>query len=160
MPAKLALLFIALSCAPLCLADPPCDFRDHVQPIFVKNSKYTVQENGKICCPATATESECIPKDVMECICPHGTVYEPCRHCRTCARGPGEMCGGVYGAIGECAAGLKCTADKERFLDGYNDTGICVGEGETAWVCGYVGVSECVRCAGVHVNSSVTNSTS
>ena len=152
MQAKLALLLlITLSCAPQLLADcdSTFDFRHHVQPIFVKNSKYTVQENGEICCPLNYEDSECIPADEMKCCCPHGLVSEPCHHCKTCAKGPGEMCGGLYGAIGKCAKGLRCTADRDKFIHGLNITGICVGDGRGEAVCMCVCLYkwQYVRCA-------------
>ena len=77
--------------------------------------------------PPTQAESECIPELEMECMCSHGVVKEPCRFCVTCAKGPGEICGGPYGAIGECAKGLQCTARREEYLTGQNVTGHCEG---------------------------------
>lgn len=40
--------------------------------------------------------------------CQYGTVLDACACCSECAKGPGEVCGGIWGAGGSCTNGTKC----------------------------------------------------
>ena len=106
-----------------------CDPSQGYQPIPVYNSAYAVLPSGKFCCPLFQNESNCTREEEVVCNCPAGLVYEPCHHCKTCAKVAGEVCGGAWGALGRCDKGLVCTAEEIEFLQGENITGICVGKG-------------------------------
>lgn len=106
-----------------------CDFRREKQPEPILNSKYTVTAEGGLCCPLHEEDSNCLSEEQIKCRCPHGLVHEPCRHCLTCGKGLGELCGGAYGKYGECGTDLECTADKLLFFDGVDISGQCVKKG-------------------------------
>ena len=40
--------------------------------------------------------------------CAYGVVKDECNCCDTCAKGPGEACGGAFGGDGYCAEGYEC----------------------------------------------------
>ncbi len=113
----------------LCVPVAACDYREGDQPVPVLNSKYSIVD-GNFCCPLNYADSNCKTEEEMKCLCPHGMVDEPCRHCQTCAKGLGEECGGTYGINGECMHGLRCSADRKIYSDGGNVTGICSKAGE------------------------------
>ncbi len=128
MYARVVLVFsLCLSNALCALAT--CDYREGEQPVPVLNSYYSFVD-GNFCCPLNYADSKCKPEKEMNCLCPHGLVKEPCRHCLTCAKGLGEECGGTNGINGECMDGLDCSADPHLYLDGGNVTGICYDPGE------------------------------
>ena len=95
-----------------------------LRPVYVFNSAYTILPDGGFCCPCYQSESNCTSEEEVRSICPNGIVYEPCFHCRTCAQGIGETCGGTYGLQGVCEqTTLECTVG--TYPD-KNITGVCV----------------------------------
>ena len=121
-------VFVAISVIALanCQDERPipegCD--NGTRPIYVYNSAYTILPDGGFCCPEYHFQSNCISEEEVRRVCPHGIVYEPCAHCRTCAKGIGETCGGTHALQGICErATLECTVG--TFPD-ENVTGVCV----------------------------------
>ena len=106
-----------------------CDPAQGTAPFPVYNSAYVVLRSGEFCCPLLQSDSHCIPEDKVACNCQGGLVYEPCHHCKTCAKVAGDLCGGAWGMFGRCDKGLVCTADEFDFQQGKNVTGICVRKG-------------------------------
>ncbi len=120
---------ILVCCLCLTVAVRSCDYREGIQPVPIINSQYTLV-NGEFCCPL---HSECMRTErEMECLCPHGLVDDPCRHCKTCGKTLGEECGGRFGIRGECVDEYVCSAKSKEFLDGANITGICVHKSKSA----------------------------
>lgn len=76
-------------------------------------------------CVCSPSECEDISKDD----CPGGgTVWDPCRCCRVCARIEGEPCGGPHGFYGTCADGLDCIVSSHasgKPVLAANSEGIC-----------------------------------
>ncbi|KAK6619060.1 hypothetical protein RUM44_003442 [Polyplax serrata] len=76
--------------------------------------------------------SEC--EDVSKDDCPGGgTVWDPCKCCRVCARIDGEPCGGPHGFYGTCADGLDCivaTHASGKPVLAANSEGICTPANE------------------------------
>ncbi|CAH0551869.1 unnamed protein product [Brassicogethes aeneus] len=46
-------------------------------------------------------------------LCPWGESRDPCGR-RVCSKGPGERCGGLMNALGECGEGLMCRSSDEK----------------------------------------------
>ncbi|KAI4468616.1 growth factor receptor cysteine-rich domain superfamily [Holotrichia oblita] len=71
------------------------------------------------CCRGIARRTyECRPcMSMQECneepkeYCPFGEARDMCGR-RTCARGPGDRCGGPNDIYGHCAEGLRCRSDE------------------------------------------------
>lgn len=40
--------------------------------------------------------------------CQYGTVYDVCLCCLECAKGTGEVCGGIWGSVGTCTNNNTC----------------------------------------------------
>ncbi|GFS51004.1 single insulin-like growth factor-binding domain protein-2 [Trichonephila inaurata madagascariensis] len=58
---------------------------------------------------ALCSEIECEDYDCMEVDeCEFGEVPDVCECCYTCAKGPGESCGGMFDLAGTCAWGYTC----------------------------------------------------
>ena len=74
------------------------------------------------------SDSNCDSEKKVRSKCPNGIVYEPCVHCKTCANGIGETCGGLHGLQGRCEqATLECTVGVGTFgIPDENITGVCV----------------------------------
>lgn len=93
-----------------------CDrFNGSHIPVPVVNSRYRLLQNGTLCCPLNTFDNYgnfyCISDEVMETECRQlnrGVVYEPCYHCKTCAKLEGETCEGPQNSHGFCDSGLEC----------------------------------------------------
>lgn len=91
-------------------------------PIPIFNSRYRILEDQHLCCPervydVVTAESYCLTEDRVREFCARegrGMVYEPCYHCRTCAKKVGETCGGLELIHGECDQGLLCAGIEEN----------------------------------------------
>ncbi|KAF8781817.1 single insulin-like growth factor-binding domain protein-2 [Argiope bruennichi] len=57
-----------------------------------------------LCEDITCEDYDCQEVDT----CEFGEVPDVCECCYTCAKGPGESCGGMYNLAGICAWGYFC----------------------------------------------------
>ena len=92
-------------------------------PIPILNSPYTILPNGSLCCPEFVGES-CQDEKEIATKCRGGLEFEPCNFCKTCAKIPGEECGGTEGQNGHCDEGLECVITNQTAM-----TGRCYGKG-------------------------------
>jgi len=74
----------------------------------------------------------CLPCREVDCgpapICRYGNTRSICGCCDECAKGPGEQCGGPWGAYGTCSQGLECQLNHNIPGSDFNKDGICVAK--------------------------------
>ncbi|XP_068202961.1 venom protein 302-like [Palaemon carinicauda] len=76
-------------------------------------------------CPCHGNpDFRCIGEPSVE-DCPHGTVTDKCGCCLECAKGPGEVCGGIWNINGRCVEGYQCVKTPGGFDDGTYFEGTC-----------------------------------
>ena len=66
--------------------------------------------------PTSEIQSNCLvpcdrqscPADFNSSECKYGTVADKSGCCKECAKGPGDVCGGIWGSRGFCAVDARC----------------------------------------------------
>lgn len=69
-----------------------------------------VSSAGSSSCPSPCTPSDC---PVLDCQYRYRDI---CDCCEVCARGPGDLCEGLWNQYGYCATGLECVKTIEEGL--------------------------------------------
>lgn len=110
-----------------------CSILNGTKPVDIINSKYTLLPNGTLCCPLERYSQHrdyCTSKAVMKDICgDRGIVYEPCFHCKTCAKSIGETCSGPQYTHGHCGKDLLCIGEGGTNLVNEDMVGACTNSG-------------------------------
>ncbi|CAK9289999.1 unnamed protein product [Gordionus sp. m RMFG-2023] len=77
------------------------------------------------------TDRQCSPCDATKCISPmqclYGFVPDPCYCCMQCAKGLGDICGGIMEERGICAENLICKVIPKSTLEGPK-VGVCLND--------------------------------
>ncbi|CAL4065766.1 unnamed protein product, partial [Meganyctiphanes norvegica] len=61
--------------------------------------------------------------------CSYGWTLSVCCEYTVCAKGPGEICGGIYGFSGKCAEGLECKLNQRIYVNEVDSgDGVCEGD--------------------------------
>ena len=131
---SLRLLTITLHLALLSAGTDSWPIDDHcaggIVPIPIFNSQYRIRDGQHLCCPErvhdiVTDESYCLSEDRVREFCSRegrGMVYDPCYHCKTCAKKVGETCEGLQLIHGECNQGLECAGIEED----EDQIGVCI----------------------------------
>ncbi|CAL4171546.1 unnamed protein product, partial [Meganyctiphanes norvegica] len=94
-------------------------------------TKIVIVALGLLFCVNGTFGLSCRPCHKVDCgpppSCSYDVIKSICGCCYTCAKGPGDKCGGPWGASGECTQGLTCQLDHTHPGNDFNKDGICVG---------------------------------
>ncbi|GAB6027745.1 hypothetical protein CHUAL_001982 [Chamberlinius hualienensis] len=86
--------------------------------VFICFSQHTEALSCRRC-----TNKEEICGDYDTSICKYGLALDMCGCCDVCAKGPGEICGGIWNYGGTCGKGLNCHR-KKKSKDN-QEAGVC-----------------------------------
>ncbi|XP_068203512.1 venom protein 302-like isoform X1 [Palaemon carinicauda] len=67
-----------------------------------------IKSTEGLSCSYCDYDAACPKGHLTESDCPFGVVKDICQCCDTCAKGPGEKCGGYWGEFGTCGRNHTC----------------------------------------------------